>query len=349
LRKPLGTALRDCACWHTQMSTPGSSSKSRRRSNAGTGDSTPRTSPSSRAGDGALVFRVVEVDSQDGDFGATLWMPPSAMLSASLSASQLVCATISPQGHDDLDMSGLKKQENKCFGHYELDFKNKEVHGSFCVIASAWPSGKLKEGIKVSKQLAYALGCLHASPLVYLNPISCPKLNSCEGSQLKSTFSLEVDIEECKEIVLKLNPMISEDIVVNTSLLSPLLSGLQQGKTLEEKQGESPSSFRIRKAASSNLTPKKDPSQAMQLKEQCALLSLLGDENSSASKLLERLAGRLLHGRYLLKGNRVGITVCGHEYLFEVVDAVGQSEGRSTNACQEGIKASADKEMNLMM
>ncbi|MCO5560528.1 hypothetical protein L7F22_014143 [Adiantum nelumboides] len=331
------------------MSTPSSGSKSRRKSNAGTGDSTPHYAPPSRAGDGALIFPVVEIDSRDGDFGATLWMPPSAMLSASLSASQLVYVTIYPQGHDAVDLSGMVKLNFNGFGHCELDVKNnlKDVHGNFCVIASAWPSEKLKEGIRVSKQLAYALGCLDFLPWVHLKPVSCPKLNLCKGSQLKNTYSVDVEIEECKELFLKLSPMTSEDVNVNTSasLRSPSLSGRQQGKTLQGRQGESPSTYKSRNTAASNFSPVKDASHcSMQPKEHVALTSILGDKDSSAFKLLECLAGRLLHGRYLLRGNRVGISVCGHEYIFEVADVIGQSNGRSSTASQGSSKTSVNKE-----
>lgn len=86
-----------------------------------------------------------------------------------------------------------------------------------------------------------------------------------------------------------------------------------------------------RSHAASPKAIEKDVSQrSPQSKEKIALSSILGDEDGRAFKLLERLAGRLLNGRYLLKGNFVGISICGQDYFFQVVDARSYLRARSS-------------------
>ncbi|KAH6557784.1 hypothetical protein KP509_1Z094200 [Ceratopteris richardii] len=334
-----------------KMSTPGSGSKVRRRSlKAGMSDSSPRTPVVSRtpevSGGSTLpssVFRVVQVDSRDGDFGATIWMPQSSMLSACLSASDLACVFLYTQDRDVLDISEIKYFPENVVSYNGLtsEARFKAVPGRFCAIASVWPSGKMKEGVKVSKHLAYALGCLQSSEVV-IQPFTYSKLDICKGARSGSSQPAEVNVVECNELFLRLCSMDSNVSMVSawSSFASISSPGTQQLKNTKDMQVEAVVLQKRRKSATLNSSLGRDTSEpAMDSNANLPLASIFGDKNNRASELLEHLAGWILNRRYLLIGNCVCISICGHDYIFEVVNGKGQSEIVAANVNEPGSEA----------
>ena len=237
---------------------------------------------------------------------------------------------------------------------------------------------QLKDGVRLSKQLAYALGCPQPGKQISTTAITCSVLEYCRSLKPNKATAMDANIHDCQELVLRWCPIDVKDEHADT-FQSPILvkaiseqrrivpksnkkTSSSKGDELEheevtpeqqrlvQKSNKKTSSVRESKREAGNqshskskhggcgeskLSQKIELAQNMwQKKDEAALSEMLADENSRASKLLQRFAGRLLHGRYLMKGNIVGILVCGRYCLFKVIDAKHPSKNQE-NVCDK--------------
>lgn len=278
---------------------------------------------------GAHISSVSEVHSPDGDFSATLWMPEADMLSASLSASQLVavsvCRTSTSGSLDDVQLEPLGRLCSRQFGSAIKDYLEDEP-GSFSVIASAWPCRKLKSGVRLSKQLAHALGCPQLGTHICMSIITFSGLDQVKRSKSSGWASIQVTLQECQELEIRWCPFeIGND---SGNALEPLVAvKAKYEHKLFHAKGPGESTPLVSKQFASWTEAENLWKDGLgQFKSQSAMSTILASESNRSTVLLERFASCVLHCRYMLKGNFVSIPVCGQTCMFQVVDAKSFSE-----------------------
>ena len=229
--------------------------------------------------------------------------------------------------------------------------------------------------MRLSKQLAYALGCPQPGKHISTIAIASSALECCGSLKLNRATAMDANIHDCQELVLRWCPIDVKDEHADTfqspilvksiseqqritpksnkktsSSKSDDLEVTPEQQRLVQKSNKKTSSLRESKrevgnqshsqskhdgCGESKLSKKIELAQNMwQKKDEATLSEILADENGRASKLLQRFAGRLLHGRYLMKGNIVGILVCGRYCVFKVIDAKVLSKNQE-NACDK--------------
>ncbi|CAO2831573.1 unnamed protein product [Amaranthus hypochondriacus] len=282
----------------------------------------------------ALIAQISEFDSSTHQKGCKIWLSESSMLSSSISPGSLVSVSLTPVDQNLTSGFPLRPLAVECCGQFGVDWDGDldTKAGNYFAFATAFPSSKLvKNGIRISSNLLYSLGCPAAGRFVFVQPIQGGSLTSLAHSNEK-LHSSPLDcpsVIRCQELDIRLLPVksssalsmnttspskISTDINLNCcengSDFSPRTPALERSRLCSP----SPRKFNSKgseESISHHNSIKRPYFDAVEMQE------ILGDKD--ASKLLQRTAISWLCSRVLLFGNLVTVPVLSRLYLFEVV------------------------------
>ncbi|KAK8976529.1 hypothetical protein V6N11_049186 [Hibiscus sabdariffa] len=232
-----------------------------------------------------------------------LILPPGSLVSVSLAA-------LKNKHSNGFPLSSVTDENALPFGVGSADETAKEA-GNYFALATVFPSCKiLKNGVRLSSSLSYALGSPCSGSVVFVYPIQSEfqtgLLNgSGRGHNLNANC---LSLYSCQQLHLELTSK-------NTAKLSSLHSG----------QLDSP----FCEGSASNISkPNGQCGDSFDVKE------ILRDESSK--KLLETCATSWLYSRNLLRGNIVAIPILSELCFFRVIGA-GISNQDLTNGSHLGL------------
>ncbi|KAL2320617.1 hypothetical protein Fmac_029586 [Flemingia macrophylla] len=293
----------------------------------------------------AFVAEITHVDDTlPVSKGFRICLSESAMLSSSLSPASIVSVSIPspPLESSQLLSFPLTSIANECVKFYDLEIgKGLDVDagGNYFVLATVFPSSKvLKNGVRLSSNLYYTMGCPPLGTSVFVHPIRKQLLSShSNGSnEPNSTQSNCLFIYNCKELYLQLVPSKNGQPWKFNNFPS-----LDSSKRKSHVQSEndivaSPatpsygSKFSNASGMSSPLF--EDSVSSVPKQNSQSLISFdvsLSLGNESSKKLLETCATSWLYSRSLLLGNFVNVPMFSESCIFQVMGAKKEPVAKS--------------------
>ncbi|XP_021744535.1 calmodulin-interacting protein 111-like isoform X2 [Chenopodium quinoa] len=297
----------------------------------------------------SLIAQLSEFDSSPNQKGCKIWLSESSMLASSISPASLVSvslASIDGYSNSSFPLSSLSAECSEQFG-LDWDGKLDNKAGNYFALATAFPSSKLsKNGVKISSNLNYTLGCPSVGRVLFVQPIQGGSLTSHiqSNGKLHSSSVEHSSVYYCRELSLRLLPFKNAS-AKSMDASSPSRNSI--GKTTKQYENVDPSSPRTPSLERSRpCSP--SPSKSSLTSED--LISHLNGikvsyfdaiemqeilEDKDANKLLQRTAVSWLCSRALLCGNLVTVPVLSRLCLFEVVGLKSlSSDSTSRNPIQ---------------
>ncbi|XP_021863997.2 calmodulin-interacting protein 111 isoform X1 [Spinacia oleracea] len=281
----------------------------------------------------SLIAQLSEFDSSSQQKGCKIWLSEASMLASSISPASLV--SVSLASVDQYSTSGfpLSSLPTECSEHFGVDWNGSldDKLGNYFILATAFPSSKLvKNGVRISHNLLYSLGCPLVGRIVFVQPIQGGSLTRLVhgNGKLHGSPVDHSSVYYCKELSIRLLPF-KKKLASSMDASSPSRNCTDKTPNLYESGNPSsprtPSLERSRQSspspsksllasedAASNLNGiKRSYCDAVEMKE------ILGDKD--AKKLLQRTAVSWFCSRALLCGNLVTIPVLSRLCLCEVV------------------------------
>ncbi|KAE8704186.1 CIP111 protein [Hibiscus syriacus] len=283
-------------------------------------------------GKSAFIGRVNHVDSETRS--CKIWLSESSMVASYLSPGSLVSvslAVLKNKHSNCFPLSSVTDEYALPFGVGSADETVKEV-GNYFALATVFPSCKvLKNGVRLSSSLSYALGSPASGSIVFVYTIqsefqtglingserghnlnaNCLSLYSCQQLHLeltsKNTVNTNYDLQSKMEFSAgKTHDRFENGIASSpkTPLYQPKLSSLHSA------QLDSP----FCEGFASNISkPNGLCADSFDVKE------ILRDKSSK--KLLETCATSWLYSRNLFRGNIVAIPILSEFCIFRVIGA----------------------------
>ncbi|KAG2258303.1 hypothetical protein Bca4012_021575 [Brassica carinata] len=270
-------------------------------------------------GKSAIIGRLSDVAS-DSIRGSKIWLSETSMVAASLIPGSTVSVSLAcTESHRSFPLSSIKAEYGvEC----ESSIPEDDEPGNYFVLATVLPSSKvLKDGVRVSVNLRYGLGCPVSGRTVFVYPVSRPsslsdQFNGNGGSQENGVNGLS--LLDCKELCLELTPFRNMSPAENNFLSKEKLAL----ESSHEQNGngnstpKTPSNFQ--KPSSPASSVKGD--SVMSIKQQFPSESLLDLKevlsNESSKKLLQICAASWLYPCSLLYGNFVAVPILSETCIF---------------------------------
>ncbi|KAL4342286.1 hypothetical protein GQ457_08G025050 [Hibiscus cannabinus] len=298
-------------------------------------------------GKSAFIGRVNYVDSETRS--CKIWLSESSMAASYLAPGSLVSvslAALKNKHSNNFPLSSVTDENALPFGVGSAVETAKEA-GNYFALATVFPSCKvLKNGVRLSSSLSYALGSLSSGSVVFVYPIqsefqtglingserghnlnaNCLSLHSCQQLHLELTSKNTVNTNYDLQSKMEFSAGKSHDRFENGITSSPK-TPLYQAKlsSLHSSQLDSP----FCEGSASNISkPNGQCGDSFDVKE------ILRDESSK--KLLETCATSWLYSRNLLRGNIVAIPILSEVCFFRVIGA-GISNQDLTNGSHLGL------------
>eukprot|EP00850_Spirogloea_muscicola_P018256 SM000165S02217 [mRNA] locus=s165:195225:200869:+ [translate_table: standard] len=283
---------------------------------------------------------------KDATSSAQLWLPPSDMVTHNLAAGAAVAVAVCCGGSGDELTDRTKASALK----FELkpDDSSEELVGAFLVVASAWPSPKLRKScVRLSVQLYESLACPGLGSLLRVFPLAqgtstpssasgmpwlrgaprkCHKLalrwrvplqltSMATPSRTKgSRISFETPHSSSEMTASSVTPAVAANpetpsMVATSSVLSKSSS---DGKARTQKKEEQ-AVLRIPSPESKGFA-----TGISREHQWDAIFTLMGQGLEKQRALLELFVLRHLNSRSLIRGNQVVVSLCGMDCIFEV-------------------------------
>ncbi|KAL9237905.1 hypothetical protein vseg_012399 [Gypsophila vaccaria] len=293
----------------------------------------------------SLIASIVEFDSTQNQKGSCIWLSHASMIELSISPASLVSVSLPSLGGDlrsGFPLSSLADECSERFG-VDLDVENDSKAGNFFALATVFPSNKLvKNGVRISSNLSYSLGCPTIGRVVFVHHIRSGSLNSYVHSNGNQSGSHVNHTPLCEELYIRLIPCRS--LAMDVEVSSPLKR--LSGKPINQYENGEISSPRtpLQHSRPSSPSPSKSSLVSMEgsasrlrdNKRPCfdsvEIQEVLRDKN--AKKLLQHTAVSWLHSRTLLCGNLVTVPMLSRLCLFEVVGMKSSSAESLANTSQ---------------
>ncbi|TKY62736.1 nucleoside-triphosphatase protein [Spatholobus suberectus] len=282
--------------------------------------------------------------------GFRIWLSETSMLSSSLSPGSIVSVSIPSSGEKSSQLHSfpLASLANECVKFYGLEIGKAcdDDAGNYFVLATVFPSSKvLKNGVRLSSNLYYTMGCPPLGASVFVHPIQKQFLSSlANGSNEQlSTENNCLSIYNCKELYLQLVPSKNGQPLKFNNFPSLNVS---KGKSCVQSENDivaSPatpsygSKFTNASGLSSSLfedSVSSVPNQKSQPLISFDVSLALGDESSK--KLLQTCATSWLYSRSLLLGNLVNVPMFSELCFFQVIGAKKEPVTRSDHYPSNG-------------
>uniref|UniRef100_A0A5B6ZV40 CI111 double-psi beta barrel domain-containing protein n=1 Tax=Davidia involucrata TaxID=16924 RepID=A0A5B6ZV40_DAVIN len=125
-------------------------------------------------GKSAFVGRVTDVAADSR--GCKIWLSESSMVASSLAPGSTVSVSLASSKKKLSSNFPLSSLADECARHLGVESVDKMVNkmGNFFVLATVFPSCKLlKNGVRLSSNLSYTMGCPALGRIVFVYPIQC--------------------------------------------------------------------------------------------------------------------------------------------------------------------------------
>ncbi|KAE9599743.1 putative ATPase, AAA-type, core, P-loop containing nucleoside triphosphate hydrolase [Lupinus albus] len=290
--------------------------------------------------------KIIDFDTSHNSKGCRIWLSEPSMVSYSLTPGSIVSVSIASSGRKNvqLDSFPLKSLVNECARCYGLENGKTldDEAGNYFALATVFPSRKvLKNGVRLSSNLSYTMGCPPLGSTVFVHPVQKQYLSclSNGGSELHSTennYNSRLMIYNCKELHLQLVPHKNGLPLKIKNLPSLNLSSTKSHVQSENDSFASPrtpfygSKLSNASGLSSPIFEDSASSVTNQNSQSMASFDVrdgLGDESNK--KLLETCATSWLYSRCLLLGNLVNVPMLSEVCIFQVVGAKNMQVDRS--------------------
>ncbi|KAK4412808.1 Calmodulin-interacting protein [Sesamum alatum] len=279
----------------------------------------------------AFIGAVVDAAAIPDARGCKIWLSESAMVSSSISPGSLVSVSLSSLGKV-LRGFPLSTLSDECARHFGFDLADTlaDEAGNFFALATVFPSCKvLKNGVRLSSDLSYTLGCPASGRDIFVHPVKC--YPSTENGNVKrcGLAASCISLDRCKELYLSpiyLNGKVEKEGVISSRLDLPKDEAYDQAENSKISSPKTPS-LRESKVSSpcstQSQTSKYDKSASRTTYSSHASIDILDMKevlgNDSSRKLLETCTASWLSSRSLLSGNFVIVPVLSGFCVFQVV------------------------------
>ncbi|KAF8102067.1 hypothetical protein N665_0201s0356 [Sinapis alba] len=269
-------------------------------------------------GKSAIIGRVADVAS-DSIRGSKIWLSETSMVAASLMPGSTVSVSLACTESHSFPLSSIKAE-------YGVECESSSIAddepGNYFVLATVLPSSKvLKDGVRISMNLRYGLGCPVSGRTVFVYPVG-------RHSSLNDQFNVNVGVHEngvndlsllaCKELCLESTPfrntLPAENDFLSKEKLALESSHEQNGNG--NSTPKTPSNFQ----KPSSLASSVKGDSVLSIKQKFSSESLVDLRevlsNESSKKLLQICAASWLYPCSLLYGNFVAIPILSETCIF---------------------------------
>ncbi|CAH8360494.1 unnamed protein product [Eruca vesicaria subsp. sativa] len=252
-------------------------------------------------GKSAIIGRVIDVASESIR-GSKIWLSETSMVAASIIPGSTVSVSLACTESHSFPLSSIKVE-------YGVECESSvpdDEPGNYFVLATVLPSSKvLKDGVRISTNLRYGLGCPVSGRTVFVYPV-------CKPSSLSDQFNVnggrhgndvnDLSLLACKELSLELTPFRNMLPAENDFLSKENGNGNSTTpKTPSNSQRPSSPASSVKGDSVLSMKQKFSSESLVDLRE---VLS-----NESSKKLLQICAASWLHPCTLLYGNFVAVPV----------------------------------------
>ncbi|KAL0404779.1 UNVERIFIED_CONTAM: Calmodulin-interacting protein [Sesamum radiatum] len=172
---------------------------------------------------GTAFIGAVLDDAVPDSRGCKIWLSESAMLSSSIPPGSLVSVSLSSLGEvrSGFPLSTLSDECARRFG-FDLADSLADEAGNFFALATVFPSCKvLKNGVRLSSNLSYTLGCPASGRIIFVHPVKC--FPSTENGNVKhcALAASCISLNSCKELYLSpiyLNGKVEKEGIISSHL-----------------------------------------------------------------------------------------------------------------------------------
>ncbi|OIW03208.1 hypothetical protein TanjilG_21840 [Lupinus angustifolius] len=290
--------------------------------------------------------KITDFETSHDSKGCRIWLSEPSMVSYSLSPGSIVSVSIASSGRKNvqLDSFPLKSLVNECARCYGLENGKTldDEAGNYFALATVFPSSKvLKNGVRLSSNLSYTMGCPPLGTTVFVHPVqkqylSCLSNGSSELYSTENNCHNRLMIYNCKELHLQLVPHKNGLPLKIKNLPSLNSSSVKSHVQSENDSFASPrtpfygSKLSNGSGLSSPIFEDSASSVTNQNSQSMASFDVregLGDESNKM--LLETCATSWLYSRCLLLGNLVNVPMLSEVCIFQVVGAKNMQVDRS--------------------
>ncbi|KAG8372164.1 hypothetical protein BUALT_Bualt12G0038000 [Buddleja alternifolia] len=296
----------------------------------------------------AFIGAVAE-DAVSDSRGCKIWLSESAMVSSSISPGCTVSVSLLDKALSGFPLSALS---DECGRHFGLDLSENlaDEAGNFFALATVFPSSKelksnqwlqhganagdnkiseevvlvSKNGVRLSSNVSYTLGCPASGRIIFVYPVKCQPLIANGNGKQSDLSASWLSLNNCKELYLspvyskgklEMENAVSSHLdlskeVANGQVLSPKSPSFSESKVSSPSSPQSSTSNYYKSAAKTSYMSHASMDM-LDVKE------ILGDDSSR--KLLETCSASWLCSRSLLSGNFVMVPVLSKLCVFQVI------------------------------
>ncbi|BAT85091.1 Calmodulin-interacting protein [Vigna angularis] len=349
-RKQLKAQLQNSPLSSNATTVPPKTQQQQAQEHASLCEEASRKFPSLIA-ESAIVAKIIHVDDTVPLFkGFRIWLSEPSMLSSSLSPGSIVSVSIpsSDEKSSQLHSFPLVSLANECAKCHGLEIGtavDDDDAGNYFVLATVFPANKvLKDGVRLSSNLYYSMGCPPMGSSVFVCALQKQLLPTpASGSNQKHYMENNcLPINNCKELYLQLVPSKSGLPLKFNNFPSLDVSKVKSHVQFENDivaSPATPSSVSKFSNVSGLSSPQfEDSASSVPNQKSQSLISsdvslALSDESSKQS--LETWATSWLYSRSLLLGNLVSIPMFS-ECFFQVIGAKKKPVAKSGHFPSDG-------------
>ncbi|KAF9679513.1 hypothetical protein SADUNF_Sadunf06G0022700 [Salix dunnii] len=289
-------------------------------------------------GTSAFIGRITDVEAESSTTarGCKIWLSESSMVSSSFTPGSIVSVSLAAAERSSSGSSSpLSSFSHEWTRQCEVESVDEinNVAGNYFALATVFPSSKVsKNGVRLSSNLAYTMGCPTSGKVIFVhamrNKLLTDIVNGNDKSQGANTDDLS--LHNCNEMYLELVPFMNR-VKMKSDTMSAMKSSVENRQDRSENgtisspktplcqpNRSSPSPIQLaspicEEAASNTSNSNGTDVGLLNIKE------VLEDE--SAKKLLEVCATSWLYSRFLICGNLVAIPLLSNLCIFRVTSA----------------------------
>ncbi|KAG4393591.1 hypothetical protein AAZX31_03G108000 [Glycine max] len=275
-----------------------------------------------------------------------IWLSAPSMLSLSFSPASTVSVSIPSSGEKSSQLHSfpLASLADECEKFYELESSKAfdDYAGNYFVLATVFPSSKvLKNGVRLSSNLYYAMGCPPLGTSVFVHPIQKSLANG--SNEQHSTENNCLPIYNCKELYLQLVPSKNGlPLKFNnfpSSGMSKVKSHVQSENDIIASPATPSNGSKFSNAIGMSSPLFDDSASSVPNLNSQSLNSFdvsLALRDESSKEILLTGAKPWLYSRSLLLGNLVNVPMLSELCFFQVIGAKKQPVTKSDHCPSNG-------------
>uniref|UniRef100_A0A2P2LBI6 Calmodulin-interacting protein 111 isoform X1 n=1 Tax=Rhizophora mucronata TaxID=61149 RepID=A0A2P2LBI6_RHIMU len=262
----------------------------------------------------------------------TIWLSESAMVASSCAPGCVVSVCLPASGtrsSNIFPLSSISGEYNRQFGTESMDEKTNEVGNHFALARVSHSSKVLKDGVRLSADLSYTMGCPALGTVVFVYTVRKPTSMGLEDGNKKSCNLNDdnMSFHNCNELHLELvsfTDRVNGRNNVTSTLKLPSENTCDQSENGIVSSPQTPpcksmlSSPSTSQIASSRCEKSISTSSRTHL-DFLDIKEVLKDE--SMQHFHQAWVATRLHSRILICGNLVAIPMLRYHFIFRVISA----------------------------